>query len=52
MLTPLAIAGRFVVYPSQELEVINGYLGRLDAKFLIQLANCRPPHALNRLLQT
>jgi hypothetical protein len=52
MLAPLAIARRLVVYPRQKLEVVDGHLGGLDAKLLVELADRRTSHALNRLLQS
>jgi hypothetical protein len=52
VLAPLAIARRLVVYPRQELEVVDGHLGGLDAELLVELADRRTSHALNRLLQS
>lgn len=51
MLTPLSITGCLVVYPCQELEVIDGDLRGLDAELLIKLADRRTSDTLNRLLQ-
>lgn len=52
MLAPFAITRRLVVYPRQELEVIDGYLRGLDAKFLVKLADRRTSNTLDRLLQS
>ena len=52
MLPPLAITRRYVVYPGEEAEVIDGHLRRLDAELLVQLALRRAAHSLYRLLQT
>ncbi len=49
MFTPFAIARSLVVYPRQELEVLNGDLRRFDAKLMVQLALSSPLHALDRL---
>jgi hypothetical protein len=33
--TPHAVTGRLVVYPGEELEVVNRHLFSLDAQFMV-----------------
>jgi hypothetical protein len=52
MFTPFAIAWGLVVYPRQELEVIDRHLCRRDAELVIELAHCRPTNALYRSIKS
>jgi len=48
VLTPLAVTGRLVVYPCEEVELLNGHLFRVDTKLLLQLALRRALHTFDR----
>jgi hypothetical protein len=47
VLAPLAITGCLVVYPREEVKLLNGHLFRVDAKLLLQLALRRALYALD-----
>ncbi len=49
MLSPLAIARRLVVNPSEEVEVLNRHLLLLDAELVLELPLSRALHALDAL---
>lgn len=48
VLSPLAITRRLVVYPGQELELVERHLLRLDAQLVVQLALRGPLDAHDR----
>lgn len=52
MLSPLAIAGRLVVYPCQEPEVVNRDLVRFDTELMVQLSHGSSAYALDRRFQS
>mgnify|MGYP007054562521 CR=1 FL=1 len=48
VLSPLAVARRLVVYPGQEVELVQRHLLRLDAQLVVQLALRGPLDAQDR----
>lgn len=48
---PLAVTRRFVVYPSEKLEVVYRYLLSFDAQFVVELPLRCTTHALYRCIQ-
>lgn len=51
MLSPFSVTGCFVVDSGQKLKVLDGYLRRFDAKFVIELSLCCSLDSHNSFIQ-